>query len=256
MFELAPIVDFKTDKQEYLYDPITSRVITTTEEQTFLIKNFFSETSNFENMNRLFNLDRSEYDSIKKFIQDLIMKYNMFYYSSYEGLNNELSIEEIKDLTYKSSLSQLILIVTENCNLRCEYCIYSDKYPKDIKYSDLKMDFDTAKLAIDEYFRLHSKREEYGLNKTPNISFYGGEPLLNFELIKQCVEYIKKIDSSTIFYITTNGTIMTDEITKFLSENNFIVTFSLDGNKENHDRNRIVINKIGTFDVIYKNIKK
>lgn len=49
---------------------------------------------------------------------------------------------------------------------------------------------------------------------------------------------------------------MTDEITKFLSENNFIVTFSLDGNKENHDRNRIVINKTGTFDVIYKNIKK
>lgn len=43
MFELAPIVDFKTDKQEYLYDPITSRVITTTEEQTFLIKNFFQK---------------------------------------------------------------------------------------------------------------------------------------------------------------------------------------------------------------------
>lgn len=256
MLKLSNVVEFETENQQYLYDTITSRVINTTKEQTFLIKNFFLEESNFKNMNSLFNINEDEYKKMKLFIESLINKYNMFYYDSSINNKSELSIEETKELTYNSPLSQLILIVTENCNLRCEYCVYSDKYPKDISYSNLKMDFKTAKLAIDEYFKLHREREKHGLNKSPNISFYGGEPLLNFDLIKECVNYIKEIDPSTVFYITTNGTIMNNEIAHFLATNNFVVTFSLDGNKENNDRNRIFINQKGTFDIIYNNVKK
>ncbi|MBQ3422040.1 MAG: hypothetical protein IJH34_10305, partial [Romboutsia sp.] len=70
------------------------------------------------------------------------------------------------------------------------------------------------------------------------------------------VEYIKKIEPETIFYITTNGTIMNDEIARFFATNNFIVTFSLDGYKENHDRNRIFIDRRKSFDTVIKNIKK
>ncbi|SFU53022.1 4Fe-4S single cluster domain-containing protein [Clostridium sp. DSM 8431] len=124
----------------------------------------------------------------------------MFYYEEGKDIKNELIVNELKELTYDSPLSQLILIMTDNCNLKCEYCIYSDKYPKDIEYSRRKMDFNTAKLSIDKYFELHKERKKHGLNKSANVSFYGGEPLLNFDLIKKSVEYIKNRARNNILY--------------------------------------------------------
>ncbi len=73
------------------------------------------------------------------------------------------------------------------------------------------------------------------------ITFYGGEPLLNFSLIKQCVEYVKTLNcSNTIMYsLTTNLTLMTQEIAEYLaSVPNFTVVCSIDGNQELHDEHR------------------
>lgn len=94
------------------------------------------------------------------------------------------------------------------------------------------------------------------MKRTPGICFYGGEPFLNFPLIKEVVEYVKQIDNETIFYITTNGTLLNSEIIDFLTENNILITFSLDGFKENHDRNRVYENGRPTFDTIINNINK
>lgn len=250
-------VEFQTKDQQYMYDCMTSKIINVDDKLKYMIKNFFNADSEYVYMKEKYNLSEKEYTNMRQYANLLISNYNMFYHDNEEyTVNHELSKEELEEMTYNSSLSQLILIVTDNCNLRCEYCVYSEKYPKEIGYSKKNMDFKTAKLAIDQFFKIHKERKKRGLRKEAHISFYGGEPLLNFELIRKSIEYVKKIDPSTIFYITTNGTIMNDEIAEFLATNNIMLTFSLDGYKDNHDRNRVYINHKESFDIILKNIKK
>lgn len=153
---------------------------------------------------------------------------------------------------YKSKLNYLILQVTQNCNLRCEYCSYSGKY-NTRSHSNKRMDFSIAKKGID-YLVKHSMD-----NPKIILGFYGGEPLLEFELIKDCVEYIKKIakGKEVGFSITTNGTLLTDKVIDFLVENQFILTISMDGPKEIHDKSRLFVNsKKGSYDILMYNLNK
>ncbi len=157
---------------------------------------------------------------------------------------------------YNSNSSQLLLIVTGKCNLRCKYCVYSDEYIDTITYSDEDMTFDIAKLSINDYMSIYNEKYKRGYNKAPVINFYGGEPLCNFDLIKECVEYSQKEYKTSIdYYITTNGLLLNNEIIEFLIRNNFRVTISLDGDKKNHDRNRITSGGRKTHDEILSNIK-
>jgi len=90
------------------------------------------------------------------------------------------------------------------------------------------------------------------------IGFYGGEPMLEFDLIKKCVAYAEsQVEGKVIkFNMTTNGTIMTDEMMDYLVEKNFILSVSLDGSKEEHDANRKFVDGRGSFGVIVSNIKR
>jgi len=95
-------------------------------------------------------------------------------------------------------------------------------------------------------------------NKRIAISFFGGEPLLSFELIKHCVSYIEaeyygnKIDYS----ITTNGTLLDDNSIKFFAEKGFQILISLDGPKEIHDKRRRFANGKGSFSTTMRNVAK
>lgn len=90
-----------------------------------------------------------------------------------------------------------------------------------------------------------------------NIAFYGGEPLLEFKLIKEIVSLTEdNFRGKTITYImTTNGSLLTKENLDFIAENKFSLMISLDGPKEIHDRNRKFINQEGTFESILNNIR-
>lgn len=91
-----------------------------------------------------------------------------------------------------------------------------------------------------------------------HLGFYGGEPLLEIELIKKCVDYIQKnVEGKRItFGITTNGTLLTGEVLQFLYDNDFSITISLDGPKEDHDACRKFANGKGSFDIVVKNISE
>lgn len=96
------------------------------------------------------------------------------------------------------------------------------------------MSFEMAKKAIDLYF-LNS-----AYIKQKSISFYGGEPLLEFDLIKQCVEYsCSKCSSNNIeFHMTTNASLLTEDMLRFFHKHNFYITISIDGYEEYHNKNR------------------
>ncbi|MBU2700443.1 uncharacterized protein Ga0466249_001535 [Sporomusaceae bacterium BoRhaA] len=153
-------------------------------------------------------------------------------------------LNNFKDMTHQ----QLILNITERCNLRCSYCIYSGKYKGKRVHSERDMDFETAKVVLDKFLR--NAADEVV------ISFYGGEPLLNFELIKRIVKYVEGSYKKNISWnMTTNGTLLTLPICDFLYKKNFSFAVSLDGPQTIHDRYRKLSNGEGSYDTIVANLR-
>jgi uncharacterized protein len=115
------------------------------------------------------------------------------------------------------------------------------------------MDMNTMIQAID-YGILRMKKIKS--NKF-NITFFGGEPLLRFDEIKMAVEYIKEKENQlgfkAIYDITTNGTLLNEEICDFLIENDFILKLSLDGDKDSNDKNRKTVNNKSAYEMFMDN---
>ena len=150
------------------------------------------------------------------------------------------------------NIGQLILQVTQNCNLRCKYCVYSGSYVNRT-HSNKRMSFETAKKAVDFYYR-HNRNKKDAI-----IGFYGGEPLLEMDLIKRVVEYSKKLFEGKfiVFNITTNATLLTEDIIHFFNDNNIGLTISLDGPKSVHNNGRVFAdNSTGTFESVMNNLDK
>ncbi|MEM3712271.1 MAG: radical SAM protein [Thermoproteota archaeon] len=172
--------------------------------------------------------------------------------------SGDFSESEIYEYILRNGLREMILEITSECNLRCKYCLFSGNYKGFRTHSTIKMSSEIALRAIDMYFEYLELGSIYNPQREPVIGFYGGEPLLNFRLIKDVVNYVKQNYSKRYqisFTITTNGTLLTSEIIDFLLSNNFSIFVSLDGPREEHDRNRIYANGKGSFDIVIKNVK-
>lgn len=131
-----------------------------------------------------------------------------------------------------------VICVTHNCNLNCVYC-----YQKHDSKS--RMTFDTAQKCIDDIF---TNIPTYAVDGV-ELGFIGGEPLLEFELIKKVYEYshTKYPNVEQLFYATTNGTVLTHDMKMWLSEHrdSFVLGLSLDGTRDCHN-----INRSNSFDKI------
>lgn len=159
-----------------------------------------------------------------------------------DDIYEDLSI----DITNRpTTIKALCLNVAHTCNLSCEYC-----FAKGGKYSgpDAIMTIDVAKKAID--FLLANSGSHYNLD----IDFFGGEPLLNFDLVKETVDYARskeeEFNKHFNFTLTTNGLLLDDEVIDYLNKNMKNVVLSLDGRKEKHDQFRKTLNGKGSFDAI------
>ena len=150
-------------------------------------------------------------------------------------------------------MPQLILGITERCNLRCKYCIFSGNYDDMRTHNNNKMSDEIAIKALDYYFDHLNANKEYFPIQLPAITFYGGEPLLEFDLIKKVVKHAKGLDC--VFNLTTNGTLLNQETIEYLVDNNFIIGISLDGPKKIHDKNRVFPDNSGSFDNVINNFK-
>ena len=137
------------------------------------------------------------------------------------------------------------LSLTQQCNLACRYCYASPSV-------DTVMTVETAKKIIDFALSLSSEKEKL------DFSFFGGEPLLKFDLIKEITPYIqnraKEEKKDFEISITTNGTILHREILDFLQEKNIHLCFSIDGPPDVHNQNRKYKNGRGSLEVIIKNL--
>lgn len=158
--------------------------------------------------------------------------------------------EEDIERYLNEEVTDLVLEVTEKCNLRCKYCIYNESHPEFRNFSHKNMEFKVAQKAI-KFLKNHSGTESVF------IGFYGGEPLMNYKLIKESVLFAKEIikNKKINFSMTTNATLITQEIAEFLAYNEFQITISLDGNEEIHNENRLYQNGRGTFNDTMRGIE-
>ena len=152
------------------------------------------------------------------------------------------------ELKVRNSAKTLILELTEQCNLRCTYCVFDDAYPQERSHSSTKLNHCVAKQKINDFFQ-RAREDAY-------IIFYGGEPLLEFNEIVELTNYAKSLFKDRVkFSFTTNGMALTKDKFDFLIRNDFLITVSLDGYQKNHDSKRITINGKPSWNKIMSNLQ-
>lgn len=184
--------------------------------------------------------------------EDVVEAYEEIDYLTKEGLLfSEDEHFKLPKYNPQNVVKALCLHVAHDCNLRCKYCFASQG---DFKGDRSLMSFETGKKALD--FLLKNS----GNRKNLEVDFFGGEPLMNFDLVKKLVEYgreeEKKYNKHFRFTITTNGMLLDEEIENFINENMDNVVLSIDGRKEVNDEMRPTINKKGSYDVIVPKFKE
>ena len=145
----------------------------------------------------------------------------------------------------------LCLHVAHTCNLNCSYCFASQgKYNGDRAV----MSFETGKRALDFLI------ENSGSRKNLEVDFFGGEPLMNWDVVKQLVEYAREVEKkhnkNFRFTLTTNGMLVDDEVIDFANREMSNVVLSLDGRKEIHDRFRVDYAGKGSWEQIVPKFQK
>jgi uncharacterized protein len=154
------------------------------------------------------------------------------------------------------NLKQLVFEVTDACNLKCKYCAYAGLYERYDERQNKYLSFNRAKLIIDYLLNLWKGNSSASFVQPMTISFYGGEPLMNYKLIKEIVDYIeslKNINRKFFFSMTTNA-ILLDRYMDYLVEKEFRVLISLDGG-EYEQSYRVNVKGENSFDKVMKNVK-
>lgn len=142
-------------------------------------------------------------------------------------------------------IKALCLHVAHSCNLNCAYCFASQG-----KYQGERalMSFETGKRALDFLV------ENSGTRRNLEVDFFGGEPLMNWDVVKKLVEYARSIEKEKgknfRFTLTTNGLNIDDDVIEFSNREMSNVVLSLDGRKEVHDRYRVDYKGKGSWDII------
>ncbi|MCU0289287.1 MAG: radical SAM protein [Acidobacteria bacterium] len=228
------IKKFSHDGTFYIYDVKTNQIVEVEKPVYDIIDDYepdnvdFIETK-YKEFYEISEL-KSSYDKIKNAVEE----HGLF--SNFRPQKVALGIREPGDVKklHEHGLKQLLLEITRSCNLCCSYCHASGKY-SDTAALPSEMSNETCRKTID-FFCANSQKSE-----APFISFYGGEPLLRFDLIKESVEYVRKTygKEKYSFNITSNGTLLNKDIIDFFIQHDIRLMVSLDGPEKINNRYRL-----------------
>lgn len=179
-----------------------------------------------------------------------------------EALVNELDMLATHNLLFSPDLlkdqatplsdgvATLCVNVSQKCNLRCRYCFAGNG---GFGQTPALMTMETAKQTVDFFLRHSGKYSDLSL------CFFGGEPLLNYSTMRQTVEYaeqqVKDSNKTFRYNVTTNGTLLSAPVRRFLTSYRFGVIVSIDGNRDVHDIMRPFVNGQGSYDTIRNHLE-
>jgi uncharacterized protein len=241
---------FSTEKNNYLYDTGTNNILRCENYEFDLLQNLIS----LDPVNAInkFLSTSSVQDAIKAIlsIEEIIKNKNILNVTKIDSFGLSRDYDYVID-QINNELGMIQLELTENCNLRCGYCIYNENYKENRNHSSHFMPEQIARKAIDNLKKQSKKKKSVG------VAFYGGEPLLNYKLLQKSVSYAKSIlkDKELHFTITTNGTLINNEIAQYLYKENFGILVSLDGPKEIHDSWRRDMKNRGSYERTSRGLK-
>ncbi|MEQ8188953.1 MAG: radical SAM protein [Candidatus Eremiobacterota bacterium] len=205
------------------------------------------------NTNDMFNIDENVYEKLQEVNGHISELKDEKIKKSCEEAGITDSILPLQDPElFKKDMEEmnlgftkLTLGITHSCNLRCSYCIYSGTFQDERTHESKHMSREMADKIIDTFF---IKTEEP--EKQPQVViFYGGEPFMNFPVLKHVTERVKRLNEKTGFSVTTNGMMLKKaDILDFIVKNNFLMNISFDGPVQ--DRVRIDEKGNGTFNAL------
>lgn len=168
-----------------------------------------------------------------------------------EGLFDTPAPEAPRANGAASPIKSMCLNVAHDCNLRCAYCFAETG---EFHGGRMLMPFETAKAALDMLIKRSGSRHHL------EVDLFGGEPLMNFDVVKEIVAYGRELEDKygkhINFTITTNGVALNDEIIDYINKEMFNVVISIDGRREVHDALRVTPNKKGSYDIIVPKAQK
>lgn len=232
---------FKYRSNNFLLD-VNSGCIHLVDDVTFDILDVYNPLSSLgQNCNRFGNkYSNYEISDTLSELDDLVKNGKLFSKSK----SCDISV-------VNSPVKSMCVNIAHDCQLRCKYCFAS--------YGNFGgiprlMDFNTSKNAIDFLIRNSGKRINL------EVDFFGGEPLMNFGVVKKTVDYARKCEKifnkKFRFTITTNGLALDDEKIDFINSEMVNVVLSLDGRKEVNDSMRVTKAGVGCFDIIVQKFQK
>ena len=201
----------------------------------------------FLNKKNIINLKLKRFSKFNKNEFKILKQNGIIVKDDYADIKALKKIKTTINSNIKNKITLMYIIPNNNCNLMCKYCFIGKLNNKNPK----KMSSDTMKNAVDK-FASHLKeiKAEKG-----EIVFYGGEPLISFDLIKECVEYSKTKKYNFKYSIVSNATLITEEIADYIRDNNIGIGISIDGPKEVTDKNRIFEKDLASvYDIVIKKI--
>ncbi len=164
---------------------------------------------------------------------------------SIDSCDYSFQFKQILPFRELPNLGSFIINVTEQCNLRCSYCCYSGIYENTRTHGKASIGQDDVPTLL--------KFIEDNVRKHPfNISFYGGEPLLKYEVLQNIIlQSEQQWGSDVSFYVATNGMLLDEQKTDWLVAHNVIIAISIDGTETFHDRYRKTLKGEGSFAKAY-----
>ena len=228
----------KTKNNNYIYDAVSSNILEIEDDIITEIDDAVLA------MNEGIKINSKAYNELLEAIQNgLIAEHNEDECSYW--FDEKQYEQDLK------SIKHLLIGVTEKCNLRCKYCVYGGHYKNERIHSEKEITEETVKNAINLFVDNTNAKHVF-------INFYGGEPFANFEIIKKASLLLKQKQIDYRIVITTNGTLINDEVIDwFLSNDNIYLYISLAGTEELHNKLRVYKGgKEGTFSQIKHNLMK
>ena len=239
---------YTVDNRYWVYDRYTNQIAEVDDVAFEIFKT--SHKHKFDSQRVLDTISSFKSEILNKKLDEIKLfqkTQNAFKTFNFKSCDINLSENEI-ERKYNNELFHIIFNITDDCNLRCDYCKYSGNY-SGVKILQNKVMPDNI---IDKSIALIKKY--YKNQKTLMIGFYGGEPLLEYKKIKYIIERFKNTYKKVRFSLSTNGMLLSDEKIRFFEKNNVSVKISIDGPENIHNRYRKTKKEMPSFSTIEKKL--